>query len=371
MGIQVGTSVNPIPPLALSVGQARSAEADGFDSAWFPDHLMGWFPASLWTPAASSIVNLLPSPHLFLDPTILIALVGQVTTRMLLGTGVTDILRRSPPEVARAFVTLSHATEGRAVLGIGAGERLNTAPYGIDYRHQVSKLEEALHIIRLLWDSDQPVNFAGNFWMLHRAVLGVDPYLGADPAIWVGAHGPRMLAITGRYGDGWLPAYPMTPDEYGERLGLIRAAAAEAGRDPATITAGYHAYVVPAPDHATAHRMLDAPLAGAMALAASAANWEAAGRRHPLGEGFEGLRDYIPEWYTPSELSAAVGAYNLDVFHGVVAHGTAQQLVDHFEPFIEAGMEHLVVSSVAPLAGLEYMEASSAVLKEAVRLLQA
>lgn len=370
MAILVGTSVNPIPPLQLSVGAGVAAEAGGYDSAWFPDHLMGWFPASLWTPAASSIVNLLPSPHLFLDPTILIALVGQATERMLLGTGVTDILRRTPADVARAFVTLSHATQGRAVLGIGAGERLNTVPYGIAYTYQVSKLEEALHIIRLLWGASDPVSFKGRFWRLERAVLGVDPYLGIEPRIWVGAHGPRMLSIAGRYGDGWLPAYPMTAAEYGRRLGVIRAAAASAGRDPDTITAGYHAYVVPAQDHSEAHRMLSAPLAGAMALAASSANWEAGGRRHPLGDAFEGFRDYIPESYSHEELSAAVGAYDLEVFHGVIAHGTAQEIAAHFEPFVDAGLEHLVVSNLAPLAGLEYLQSSSAVLKEAVALLQ-
>ena len=98
MGIKVGAMLNPVPPLELSVGLGVQAEAAGYDSVWFPDHLMGWFPRALWTPEASSIVNLLPSPHLYLDPTVLIALVGQATERVTLGTGVTDIIRRSPPD---------------------------------------------------------------------------------------------------------------------------------------------------------------------------------------------------------------------------------------------------------------------------------
>src|SRR5260370_4010493 len=180
MGIRVGRMVNPVPPLELSVAIAVQAEASGYDSVWFPDHLMGWFPRALWTPEASSIVNLLPSPHLYLDPTVLIALVGQATQRVTLGTGVTDIIRRSPPEVARTFVTLSLATQGRAVLGLRAGERLNTEPYGLDYSKQVSRLEEALHIIRLLWahpsgargapqaaGSNEPVSFEGSSWPLY------------------------------------------------------------------------------------------------------------------------------------------------------------------------------------------------------------
>ncbi len=374
MGIKVGAMLNPVPPLELSVGLGVQAEATGYDSVWFPDHLMGWFPRALWTPEASSIVNLLPSPHLYLDPTVLIALVGQATQRVTLGTGVTDIIRRSPPEVARTFVTLSLATQGRAVLGLGAGERLNTEPYGLDYRRQVSRLEEALHIIRLLWGapaSKEPVSFVGRFWTLDRAVLDVDPYQGIAPPIWLGSHGPRMLRLAGRYADGWLPSYPMDAAEYAERLSVVRSAGREAGRDPASITAGYHAYVVPAEDHETSHRMLAAPLAGAMSLVASAANWERSGRRHPLGDGFQGLRDYVPEWYSPEELQAAVAAYHPDVLHDQVAHGTAAEIAAFFEPFVEAGLEHLVVSNVGPLAGIEYLGSSSAVLKEALALLQA
>src|SRR5713226_2120134 len=156
MGLKVGTMLNPVPPLELSVALGVQAEASGYDSVWFPH--------ALWTPEASSIVSLLPSPHLYLDPTLLIALVGQSTNRVVLGTGVTDVIRRSPPDVARTFVTLSLATQGRTVLGLGAGERLNTQPYGLDFRKQVSRLEEALHIIRLLWGTPmggEPVSFPG------------------------------------------------------------------------------------------------------------------------------------------------------------------------------------------------------------------
>jgi phthiodiolone/phenolphthiodiolone dimycocerosates ketoreductase len=374
MGIKVGTMVSPVPPLELSVALAVQAEVSGYDSVWFPDHLMGWFPRALWTPVASSIVNLLPSPHLYLDPTVLIALAGQSTERVTLGTGVTDIIRRSPPDVARAFVTLSLATQGRTVLGLGAGERLNTEPYGLDFGKQVSRLEEALHIIRLLWAhpaGGQPVSFQGRFWTLDRAVLDLEPYQGTAPPIWLGSHGPRMLAVAGRHADGWLPAYPMDAAAYAERLSAVRSAAREAGRDPASITAGYHAYLVPAEDHETSHRMLAAPLAGALSLVATAANWERSGRKHPLGDDFQGLRDYVPEWYSLPELEAAVATYHPDVLHDQIAHGTAAELAAFFEPFVEAGLEHLVVSNLGPLAGIEYLAPSSSALLEAVARLQA
>src|SRR3982074_1589544 len=108
--------------------------------------------------------------------------------------------------------------------------------------------------------------------------------------------------------------------------------------------------------------MSPAPLAGAMSLVASAATWQLPRRRPPLGDDFQGLRDYVPEWYSPSELQAAVAAYHPDVFHDQIAHGTAAELAAFFEPFVEAGLEHLVVSNLGPLAGIEYIGPSSSVL---------
>lgn len=370
MGIKVGIQSNAIPPVELLLAQAQAAEQDGFDSIWYPDHLMGWFPRALWKPEYSSITAVLPSPHIYLDPAIVLALVGRSTERALVGTAVTEPIRRPPPELARTFLTLSHATGGRAVLGIGAGERENVEPYGLDYRYQVSKLEEALHIIRLLWEASEPVDFDGRFWKLRKAVLDLEPFDGEFPPIWVGAHGPRMLEITGRYGDGWLPSYPMEAGDYASRLAAVRRAAEDAGRDPKSIVAGYQMYSVAAADHDTAHEILARPLAGAMALVAAAWEWERVGRKHPLGANFEGLRDYVPEWYSDDELKEAIAQYDPEVFHDIVAHGTPTEIVSQIEPFIEAGLEHVVLVNNAPIAGLEYMDAARQGLREVAATLK-
>ena len=64
--------------------------------------------------------------------------------------------------IAQSFVTLDHISRGHAVLGIGNGERENCEPYGLPWDHQVSRLDEALRIIRALWESrGQPVTFEG------------------------------------------------------------------------------------------------------------------------------------------------------------------------------------------------------------------
>ena len=370
MPLEVGISSNPIPPIALSVGLAVNAESDGYDSVWYPDHLMGWFPKALWKPESSSIVGLLPSPHLYLDPTVVIALAGQATSRIKLATGVTDPIRRPPAELARTFLTLSHATGGRAILGIGAGERENTEPYGLDYSHQVSKLEESLEIIRRLWTQTEPLDFDGRFWKLSRAVIDIEGHEGKLPEVWVGAHGPKMLAITGRYGDGWYPSYPMQPEEYRDKLRVIRAAADEAGRDPAQVSAGYQMYVIVTEEHSSAHEIMASPLAAAMSLVAPAAQWEAAGHEHPFGHGFEGLRDYVPEWHSEDALLEAVSKFAPEVFHDSVVHGTVDEVVSQVEQFVDHGLQHVVFANMAPLAGMEYIPAAQAGLKEVARRLR-
>ena len=370
MSLKVGLSSNPIPPLELTIGSAVGNEMAGFDSLFYPDHLMGWFPKALWTVESSSLVNLLPSPHIYLDPMIVIALVGQATSRVEIGTGVTDPIRRPPAELARTFLTLSHVTEGRAILGIGAGERENTIPYGLDFNKQVSRLEEALEIIRLLWTTEGPLDFDGRFWKMDKATLDLQPYNNVLPKIWIGAHGPRMLEITGKYADGWYPSYPMGADEYSEKLKLVRAAADKAGRDPASIEAAYQMYTVVADDHEAAHRILSSPLAGAMALVATSSQWEKAGREHPFGSNFEGLRDYVPEWYSKEELQKAVAQFDVDVIHDTVLHGTSDEVLSMIEPYVDAGLEHAVFANLAPLAGIEYVPAAQEGLKKVASVLK-
>src|SRR5262249_17864920 len=150
-----------------------------------------------------------------------------------LGIGVTDAGRRNPAVTAQAAVSLHHLTRGRAILGIGAGEREGNEPYGVDWRSPAGRLEEALATIRALWNSKgELVTRESPHFPLHNALFDLPPHRGRWPEIWVAAHGPRTLRITGRYGDAWFPGFPQTPDDYANRLQVVRTAASDAGRNP-------------------------------------------------------------------------------------------------------------------------------------------
>src|SRR3546814_7802277 len=73
------------------------------------------------------------------------------------------------------------------------------------------------------------------FFKLHHARLDTEPYAGKFPRIWVGASGPRMLDIAGRYADGWWPAGAWTPEDFAAKLGALRPSDERAGRDPLAI----------------------------------------------------------------------------------------------------------------------------------------
>ncbi len=143
-------------------------------------------------------------------------------------------------------MTLSHLTKRAPILGIGAGERMNLDPYGLDSSEPVARLEEALQIIRLCLSAQGPITFCGKHYRLARARMDLKPPSGKVPEIWIAGHGPRMLQLTGRYGDGCYPTTVVSPQEYAVKLATVRAAAAEAGRNAASITPALHRFMLSA-----------------------------------------------------------------------------------------------------------------------------
>ena len=159
--------------------------------------------------------------------------------RLRLGICVTDTSRRNPAVTAQAAATLHLLTRGRAILGIGVGEREANEPYGVDMSRPVTRFEEGVATIRALWDSGgKLVSRDSPYFPLRDAVFALPPYRGRWPEIWIAAHGPRMLRATGRYADGWLPLMHGRPADYADALERVRSAASDAGREPMSVTPG-------------------------------------------------------------------------------------------------------------------------------------
>lgn len=198
----------------------------------------------------------------FLDAWALIATILARTSTVRVTANVTNLPLRPPFVLAKTVASLDLLSRGRVELGLGAGAFWDAiAAAGGPRRtpgEALAALDEAIAVIRGTWDTSQrSVRVDGERYR----VAGVHP--GPAPAhdveIWIGAAGPRMLALTGRVGDGWLPSQAYVPPEtLAERNARIDEAALAAGRDPAQVRRLYN--VVPSTDPAWAERLAELTL---------------------------------------------------------------------------------------------------------------
>ena len=145
----------------------------------------------------------------------MVAAAAAATREVRLGIGVTDLVRRHPASLAQTALTLDHLTGGRFVLGVGAGEALNLAPFGLANAHPLGRLEEGLEVMRLLMTEDEPVDFDGEHFRLRGATLGLRPLGDRPPPVWVAAHRPRGLEVVGRARTDGCPSPPTRPSTPG------------------------------------------------------------------------------------------------------------------------------------------------------------
>jgi len=200
------------------VSDGIEAERLGFDIVWVPDHLVDIMPLQGIT-----------------DTWTTLAFIGAKTQKVKLGSGVTDIQRMHPAKIANIVATLDHLTKGRAILGIGAGEIMNTKPYGIPWEEKpvrIRRLRETLQVIKLLWTAkyDQPANYKGEFYSLNNAHLSMLP-MQKSPPVYIGAFSSKgMLRLAGELADGWYPGSQNTPEAFGQKVRMIKTEALKSNR---------------------------------------------------------------------------------------------------------------------------------------------
>jgi alkanesulfonate monooxygenase SsuD/methylene tetrahydromethanopterin reductase-like flavin-dependent oxidoreductase (luciferase family) len=181
-----------------------------------------------------------PYQRRFLDTWTLLSYVAARTERVRLVPDVVNLPLRLPTVLAKSAATLDLLSGGRVELGVGAGAFWDgVEAMGGPRRtpgESVEALEEAIKILRGFWSGERSVTVEGE----HYRVKGAKP--GPPPAhpigIWLGAYGPRMLRLTGRLGDGWLPSIGgkfMSEEDAPGMQAAIDEAAKRAGRDPSDI----------------------------------------------------------------------------------------------------------------------------------------
>jgi alkanesulfonate monooxygenase SsuD/methylene tetrahydromethanopterin reductase-like flavin-dependent oxidoreductase (luciferase family) len=184
-----------------------------------------------------------PYQRRFLDTFTLLPALAARTARVRLFPDVANLPLRHPAMIAKAAASLDIISDGRFELGLGAGAFWDAIwAMGGPRRtpgEAVAALEEAIALIRLMWSGGRGLRYDGRYYALrgvHAGPVPVHPI-----SIWLGAYGPRMLALTGRLADGWVPSAPYAPPEkLPEMQARIDDAARAAGRNPAAIKRLYN-----------------------------------------------------------------------------------------------------------------------------------
>lgn len=167
---------------------------------------------------------------------------GAHTEQIKLGTSIVQMSARTPAATAMAAITLDHLSGGRFILGLGAsGPQVVEGWYGEPYPRPLERTREYVHIVREIVKREAPVEFHGRQYDL--------PYTGADGLgigkplkstvhplrneipIYLGAEGPKNVALAAELCEGWLPLFFSPKDDAWYRQRLAEGFAASGERD--------------------------------------------------------------------------------------------------------------------------------------------
>jgi F420-dependent oxidoreductase-like protein len=189
--------------LGYAAGYWASGPPPGIDESVAEAEKLGF--DSLWTAEAYGSDALTP-----------LAWWGAKTSTLKLGTSICQISARTPAAMAMAAMSLDHLSGGRFILGIGAsGPQVVEGWYGQPYPRPLERTREYVDIIRKIVARDEPVSYAGKQYTLPYpggAGLGkplkstVHPYR-TDIPIYLGAEGPKNVAMAAEIADGWFPIF--------------------------------------------------------------------------------------------------------------------------------------------------------------------
>jgi F420-dependent oxidoreductase-like protein len=204
LGLQLGYwQAKPHPNF---VQLAQEAERLGYDSVWTAE---AW-GSDAFTP---------------------LAWIGAQTSRIKLGTAVVQLSARTPTATAMHALTLDHLTNGRLILGLGvSGPQVVEGWYGQPFSKPLARTREYVSIIRQVLRREAPVSNPGphyplpytgpGAWGLGKPLRPITHPLRADVPIYLGAEGPKNVALAAEIADGWLPLYysPFRPEVYAKSI---------------------------------------------------------------------------------------------------------------------------------------------------------
>ncbi len=326
--VKIGITA-PVPgvsPLEL-VELTRRYERGGFDSVWFPDHVV--FMAPRETPEVWSVIT-----------------AAAVKTRSIAMGAVGDAHRQHPAVFAHRLATIDRLSGGRVFACVGYGEKMNLDPYGISWDRPLRRVEESVKIMRALWKGG-PVTFKGEIYKLRRAELRIKPVSEKGVPIYIAATAPRALRLAGRLGDGWV-TNSMPPHLFRKKYDTVREGARRRPKSLGPLERAIYVFLSVAKTEDDAYSTLE-PIKHALI-------WpellEEGGYGIRIAPKYRGLQytKIMPNDRRMLEKFKELGQryYSRDVVMDFVIAGTKKQVLDRMEQYVEAGVDHFILRDFSP-----------------------
>ncbi len=221
---------------SMFLDAVTAADELGFESVWFPEHLV--LPVEMaGSPFAGAEHPPVPPSTPVFDVFAYLSFLAGRTSRVRLGTHVYNLGLRHPFTAARAVQTADVVSQGRIELGVGAGWlRREWDVAGLDFDTRGARLDEALEVCRRLWTEEQ-VAHHGRFFDFDTVMFEPKPHQRPHPPVLIGGESPAALRRAARH-DGWI-GLNHTPDTAGTLVATLRELRSAAGRSgPFSVTVG-------------------------------------------------------------------------------------------------------------------------------------
>lgn len=291
---------------------SRMAEAHGFDCAW-----------------AGEANNK--------DPTVMLAAIASVTTRLKVGSAIYHILGRTPATLALQSVGLDELSRGRFLLGIGSSNPTIAQWHGVPFDRPLARVSEYIRVVQTAMAGGK-VNFDGNFFSAHGFKMAFKPS-GRKIPIYLAAFGPKMSRLAGKLTDGVM-INMANASEISRIAADVRTAAKEAGKVSESVEIICKVRCCVADSHDKAR---DA-LCQTLTYYALADYYRDLLTRMGFGNEVEAMRSA----WEKSGFHASKGLITDRLFEGLpfVAATSVQEVQEKIKPYIQAGATRVILPYV-------------------------
>ena len=226
----------PSPSHKVMLADAQAAERLGFADVWVPDHFYMQRPSKM---------------EVFPECWTLLTAIGATTERLRLGTMVMAAGFRHPALLAKMAGALQELSDGRLILGLGAGNQVHEHnAFDLGFERRIGRFKEYLQIITALWRGET-VTFEGRHYTLREATLRTPV---PTVPLMIAAGGEQMFDLTARYAAAWNVAggTGFDVEAFKPRYQAMMAALERAGRDRSTLEVSHLSFLGVAADQAEA-----------------------------------------------------------------------------------------------------------------------